>query len=54
MYEILMMESCLVLGQPPARECWLTGQSVGTVQPGVRLQYRADVEQENEVLTIDL
>lgn len=49
-----MMGSCLVLGQPPAMERWLTGQSVGTVQPGIRLLYRADTEQENEVLTIDL
>lgn len=51
---MLMMESCLVLGQPPAIERWLTGQGVGTVQPGIHLLYRADMEQENEVLTIDL
>lgn len=38
---MLVMESCLLPGQPPAMECWLMGQSVGTAQLEMCLMYRA-------------
>lgn len=45
------MQSCLVPGQPPATERWLTGQSVGTAQLGTHFMHRADTKREGEVLT---
>lgn len=54
-YEMLVMESCLFLGQPPAPEHWLTEQSVGTFsQEHTSSSEQTALEQENEVLTIDL
>lgn len=50
-YEVLTMQSCLVPGQPPATERWLTGQSVGTAQLGTHFMHRADTKREGEVLT---
>lgn len=48
---MLKMESCLVLGQPPAMQRWVAGQSMGRAELGMCLMYRADMKQESEVLT---
>lgn len=46
--EVLMMESCLVPGQPPAIEQWLIGQSVSMAQLGTCAE---QTQNGSEVLT---